>query len=82
MVNIEEVKTARNDFYQQMIKLENALGEIEKQHYSTLLQLDAKSKENDQHLGHIKDRLVGELHLLKDEINAGREKVYIYIYIY
>ena len=71
----EERSAARNEYMQRMMELQSAMDEIEKEHRHTVLRMDAKVKENEEHMEKIQDNLIEELHALRTDIEHGRGKV-------
>ena len=68
-------ETARKEYIQEALKLQEELESIEHQHRTTIMHLDSKNKENEEQLKYVQRMLVEDLHNLQSDIEEGKTKM-------
>lgn len=68
-------ESARNDYIQEALKMQERLSSIEHEHRTLLMHLDSKNRENEEQLKYIQRMLVDDLHALRTEIDTGKGKI-------
>lgn len=71
----DDMNYAKNEFIECVLELQKSLEEVEKTHRHSVLTIDSKLRENEQHLEEIEDTLVDELNNLRQEIEDGKSKL-------
>lgn len=71
----DDINYAKNEFIESILELQKSLDQIEKSHRHSVLTIDSKLRENEQHLEDIEDNLVEELNHLKQDIEEGNQKL-------
>jgi len=71
----EELHNSRNEYVQLMNKMASNIEEIENSHLTTLLQLDSKSKEDEDALDLLREKCIEQLEEVKETIDKGRQKI-------
>lgn len=71
----DDVNYAKNEFIEWVLELQKSLEDVEKSHRRSILTIDSKLKENEQHLEEIEDTLVEELNSLRQDIEDGKNKL-------
>ena len=64
-----------NEYIECVLELQKSLEEVEKTHRHSVLTIDSKLRENEQHLEEIEDTLVDELNNLRQDIEDGKNKL-------
>jgi hypothetical protein len=59
------------------LELQKSLDEVEKTHRHSVLTIDSKLRENEQHLEDIEDTLIDELNHLRQDIEDGKNKLLV-----
>ena len=68
----DDISYAKNEFIEWVLELQRSLEEVEKTHRRSVLTIDSKLRENEQHLEEIEDSLVDELNNLRQDIEDGK----------
>lgn len=71
----EDLNWAKNEFIECVLELQKSLEEVEKSHRRSVLTIDSKLRENEQHLEEIEDTMIDELNHLKQDIEDGKTKL-------
>ncbi|OMJ90530.1 hypothetical protein SteCoe_7120 [Stentor coeruleus] len=74
-ISMDMKEGIRKDYMQEAIKLQDKLRDVEQEHRATLMHLDSKNKENEEQLKYIQRMLVDDLHSLRTDIEAGKNKI-------
>ncbi|CAG9334434.1 unnamed protein product [Blepharisma stoltei] len=74
-ISQETRDSAKNDYIQEALKLQERLSSIEHEHRTLLMHLDSKNRENEEQLKYIQRMLVDDLHALRTEIENGKSKI-------
>lgn len=71
----EDISYSKNEFVESILELQKSLEEVEKSHRHSVLTIDSKLRENEQHLEDIEDTLIEELNNFRHEIEEGKAKL-------
>ena len=71
----DDIKYSKNEFIESILELQKSLEEVEKSHRHSVMTIDSKLRENEQHLEDIEDTLIDELNSFKHDIEEGKNKL-------
>ena len=67
--------TAKREFVQAAVRLQESLTGVEEEYREMLVQLDTKNRENEDQLKYIQKMLIEDLHSLSDEVETGKNQM-------